>query len=409
MTTAPASPAVRQPEGPRLSMPEFVALVAMLFSTIAFSIDAMLPALPQIAAELSPDDPNRAQLVLTSFVFGLGIGTFLAGPLSDSFGRKPVILFAAALYCAGSAWAWWAQSLEGLLAARMLQGLGGAGPRIVTIAIMRDMYSGRQMARIMSFAMLVFTLVPAVAPLLGAGIIAVADWRGIFLAFLAFSVVSTLWLGVRQPETLPAPARVPLRWPALLGAAREVIGHRVVRSAIMVQTLLYGAMFGTLSSIQQVFDVTFGRNDSFPLWFALIALVAGSASVINAALVVRLGMRRMVRATLGMQIVLSGVMAALSLTGLWPEVLYFPAFLVWATSIFFMAGLTIGNVNAIAMEPMGHIAGMAASITSSVATVVAVALAIPIGLAFDGTPGPLTAGVFVLAVLARILMLRLPG
>jgi DHA1 family bicyclomycin/chloramphenicol resistance-like MFS transporter len=320
-----------------------------------------------------------------------------------------MVLMGAAIYCAGSALAWQAQSLEMLLFGRVIQGLGGAGPRIITIAIMRDLYKGRQMARIMSFAMMVFTLVPAVAPLVGAAIIGWSDWRGIFLAFLAFSLVSIGWFGLRQPETLPPPARVPLRWSVLAATAREVVGHPVVRSAIIVQSLIYGAMFGTLSSVQQVFDVTYGRADSFPLWFALIALVAGTASVINAALVVRLGMRVMVKATLLMQIVLSGLMAAMTLAGLWPDWLYFPAFMVWVTSIFFMAGLTIGNVNAIAMEPMGHVAGMAASVTASVATVVAVVLAVPIGLAFDGTPGPLTAGVFVLAVLARLAMLRLPG
>ena len=185
----------------RLSQPEFIALIAMLFATIAFSIDAMLPALPQIAAELTPADPNRAQLILTSFVLGMGLGTFLAGPISDALGRKPVIVLGAGLYMVGALLAWAAPTLETVLAARLLQGLGAAGPRVVSLAMVRDLYSGRHMARIMSFAMMIFTLVPALAPLAGQGIIALTGWRGIFLAFLVFAVVATSWLSLRQPET----------------------------------------------------------------------------------------------------------------------------------------------------------------------------------------------------------------
>lgn len=388
---------------------EFIALIAMLFATIAFSIDAMLPALPAIAAELSPDAPNRAQLILTSFVFGMGVGTFVAGPLSDSWGRKPVILGGAALYCAASLFALTADSLEAVLAARVVQGLGAAGPRIVSVAIMRDLYAGRQMARIMSFAMMIFTLVPAVAPLVGSGIIALLDWRGIFWAFVLFSVVSGLWLFLRQPETLPPAARAPLNGATLLAAAREVLAHPVVRVSILVQTLLFGALFGALSSIQPLFDVAYGRAESFPLWFALIALGSGTASVINARLVVRLGMRVMIRRTLELQIVLAGAMVAATLAGGWPDALAFPAFVIWVTTVFFMAGLTFGNINAIAMEPMGHIAGMAASVVSSLATVGAVVIAAPIGLAFDGTPGPLAFGVLATVAASRWLMARLPG
>jgi len=172
---------------PRLSQGEFIALIAMLFATIAFSIDAMLPALPQIAAELSPDAPNTAQLVVTSFVLGMGVGTLFAGPLSDTFGRKTVIIAGALLYCAAAFVASLAPSLEGLLMARVLQGLGAAGPRVVSLALVRDLYKGREMARVMSFAMMIFTLVPAIAPFIGQGIIWVAGWRGIFLSFVVFS------------------------------------------------------------------------------------------------------------------------------------------------------------------------------------------------------------------------------
>lgn len=387
---------------------EFIALIAILFANIAFSIDAMLPALPDIAAELTPGDPNKAQLIITSFVLGMGIGTLFAGPLSDSFGRRTIILWGAAIYCVGAALAYVAPTLETMLAARVIQGIGVAGPRIVSLALVRDLYAGRAMARIVSFAMTIFTLVPAVAPLLGTGIIAVAGWRGIFVAFMLFSVVSMLWLTLRQPETLPVAARRPFRVAPLWSALREVLSHRVIVTAIAVQTLCFGALFGTLSSTQPIFGETFGMEASFPLWFAGIALVSGAAGLLNARLVGRVGMRRMVSATLLAQIVASSAMAATGLADL-PFALAFAAYLVWTTGVFFGVGLTLGNLNALALEPVGHIAGMASSVVGAISTVMAVVIAVPLGLAFDGTAVPLAIGVAVLSALGYGLMRTLPG
>ena len=191
---------MQQNPSSHMSKAEFIALIAMMFATIAFSIDAMLPALPNIGAELSPEDVNRAQLILTSFVFGMGLGTFVTGPLSDAFGRKPVIVAGAALYILSAGVAWVSNSLELLLISRVTMGLGAAGPRVVALAIVRDLYSGREMARLMSIAMMIFTLVPAFAPMLGAGIIHFAGWRGIFAAFVIFAMIVVLWMSLRLPE-----------------------------------------------------------------------------------------------------------------------------------------------------------------------------------------------------------------
>ncbi|CAN0152000.1 unnamed protein product, partial [Chrysoparadoxa australica] len=197
---------------------ELIALMAMLVATIAFSIDAMLPALPTMAAELSPESPNQVQLVVTIFVLGMGMGTLFTGPLSDTFGRKPVVLAGCGLYIVSAGLAAQADSLGLLLAARLVQGLGAAGPRVVVMAIIRDMFVGRQMAQIMSFVMIVFTLVPALAPSIGAVLIALAGWSAIFWAFVVFATVVSLWLFVRLPETLPRAARRPFSTSALLSA-----------------------------------------------------------------------------------------------------------------------------------------------------------------------------------------------
>lgn len=383
----------------RLSQGEFIALMAMVTATVAFSIDAMLPALPDIAAELTPLAMNRAQLIITSFVLGIGIGTIFTGPLSDAVGRRPVMIGGAMVYCVGAALAWAAPTLEMMLAARLLQGLGAAGPRVVAIATVRDLYSGRDMAWIMSLVMIIFTLVPALAPAMGAVVIAGFGWRSIFMAFMLFSVVTMLWLGLRQPETLAPQDRRPLRPRILWQGIVEMLGHPTARLSIAVQTLAFGMLFAKISTIQLVFDQTYGRATSFPIWFGAIAIAAGSASVLNALLVTRIGMRPLIKAILIAQIGFSGLMIAASIAPL-PILAEFWVYVVWTTTVFFMAGLTIGNLNALAMEPMGHIAGIAASLIAAIATMGAVLIAVPIGLSFDGTPLPIAIGIGLCAVLA---------
>jgi DHA1 family bicyclomycin/chloramphenicol resistance-like MFS transporter len=395
------------PARDRLGQGEFIALIAMLFATIALSIDAMLPALPEIAATLTPEAPNRAQLVVTSFVFGMGIGTLLAGPLSDAFGRKRVILLGSALYCGAALAAWGAESLEALLVARVVMGIGAAGPRAVSIAMVRDLFQGREMAKVMSFAMMVFTLVPAVAPLLGQGVIALAGWREIFIVYIGFAGVTMLWLGLRQPETLPVAARRRLSVRALWAGTAEVFRHRVVVVSILCQSLTLGALFATLSSIQGLFEGRYGRGEDFPLWFALIALVSAGGSFLNARAVMALGMRRMVTgAYAGVGALTLGVLGLVAAAGL-PIGVEFGLFVLWAVALFAMMGLTMGNLNALAMEPLGHIAGLAASVISAVATVVSVLLAVPVGLMLDATPLPLLGGVAVFIAGALALMRRL--
>ncbi len=388
--------------GPR----EFVFMVAMLTATVAFAIDAMMPALPEIAAALSPAMPNKVQLILTLFILGMGLGTFVTGPMADAWGRRPVIVGGAAVYCAGALLAWQAPTLEWMLAARFLQGLGAAGPRIGAVAMVRDLHGGRNMARIMSFVMLVFSLVPALAPSGGALIVALAGWRAIFPAFVLFSVLGVSWYLLRQPETLPPEARQPLRPRRLARATREVLSTPSTRLSIAVQALCLGALFSLLSASQQIFEISFDRAASFPLWFGLTAVLASSASLINARLVVRLGMRAMIKAMLTVQVVVSALMVAVTLAGP-PAPWDFAVFWIWMLVVFFQNGLTLGNLNALAMEPLGHIAGLAASVISALSTVGAVLIAVPVGLSFDGSPLPIAIGALCCAARGVLLTGRI--
>lgn len=388
----------------RLPYLEFVSLMAFLFATVALAIDTMLPALPRIAQDLTPLDPNRAQLIVTSFVLGMGVGTLFTGPVADAIGRRPVILWGMALYMLGAALAIFEPNLELLLAARFVQGLGAAGPRVAAMAIVRDLYAGRMMARLMSLILIVFMLVPAVAPALGALVLKFSGWREIFVVFIVFGAVAGGWFALRHGETLDPKDKRPFRLVTLRAGIAEIGGHPLVLIYIGVLAIVFSILFGMISSIQPIMDVHFGKAAAFPYWFALIAVIAGSAGFLNASLVLKLGMQLLVTVTFVGQAVICGV-AALCFW-LLPMSLdqQFVVFMIWAVAIFFQTGLTVGNLNALAMEPLGHMAGLAASVISAVATIIGGGLAIPLGLAFDGTPLPLAAGFFCLALMGVILM-----
>lgn len=388
----------------RLPLPEFIAMLAFLFATLAFSINSMLPALPEIAQALTPDDPNRAQLILTSFVAGMGLGTLFAGPISDAIGRKPAINIGMSIYMVASFAAIFADSLEFLLICRFIQGLGAAAPRIVGLALVRDLYEGREMARISSFVMMIFILVPALAPSAGQLVIWLTSWHGIFGAFILFALIGLSWLNLRQAETLPPENRRPMRMKSMLEAGREVLSNRQVMFCTIILTLGFGQMFGLLSSAQQLFGEAYGKGDNFPLWFAAMALLSGSGTVLNAIYVVRLGMRRIAKWAYIMQTIVSGVMLILLLGGFLPDTLQFPAFFLWAVSVFFMAGVTFGNLNALALQHMGHIAGMAASIIAAISTILAVVIAAPVGLLYNGTALPVVCATLICSGLAWFLM-----
>lgn len=383
---------------------EFVALMALMMSSVAFSIDAMLPALPTIGTQLSPDAPQKAQLVITSFVLGMGLGTLICGPVSDAYGRKSVLLVGITAYIAGAVLAMQAQSIDGLLAARFLQGLGAAAPRVVATAMVRDLYEGRAMARVTSIIMTLFILVPALAPSIGAVIIWLADWRAVFLAFVAFGVIGAAWLMLRQPESLPPERRRALSLRNIWHAIREITTTPAVMIYVVTLVFAFAPLFAWLSNLPMIFADVYDRAASFPIWFGVTALVAGSASVVNAKLVMRLGMKRIATLAFSFQAAMSILFLGLLQIDL-PAPWDFAFFFAFMCTAFFSIGLTFGNLNALALQPLGHMAGIGASVVQSLSTVGSVMVAIPISLAYDGTPMPLITGMALCACTALALML----
>lgn len=382
---------------------EFVGLCALLISLVALSIDSMLPALSVIGDELGAGGENQAQFVLSALFLGLGLGQMIYGPLSDRYGRKPAIQAGLALFAVGCVLSIFATSFSIMLVGRVLQGLGVAGPRIATVAMVRDRYAGAAMAEIMSLIMTLFVLVPAVAPAIGQGLLFLGSWRVIFVMLLFVGLICSIWLAARQPETLKPEYRRPLSINSVAAAAAETCRSRTAAGYALAAGLLFGAFLAYLNTAAQMFQDQYGLGALFPACFAALALAFGAASLLNSRLVMRLGMRPLTRWSiigLAASSVLFFLIAAAAggHPTLWSLMLY----LLFA---FFCIGLLFGNLNALAMEPLGHIAGIAASVIGTVTTLLSMLLGALIGLAYDGTVLPLIGGFAVLSSLSFATML----
>lgn len=379
-------------------------LMAALFSMVAFSIDSIMPALPEIAALLVPEDVNRAQLLIGSFVIGAGGGQLIFGPLSDSIGRRRSLALGIGLYMLAAFAALWAQSLETLLFWRFVQGAGAAGPRTCGVAMTRDLYEGRQMARVNSMAFTFFVLVPAIAPLIGQWVVLGFGWRHMFTTYILLAIVILTWFLLRQPETLPPERRRPLSLRLTFESFVIVMRNRVTLLYMAVITFAFAQLIAFISSAQQIFVDVLGVGTKFPIYFAIVTIFSAASGFLNARLVMRLGMRRLAQAGFAAQTLLAGITLAV-----WS--IYEPqgglalfVFCVWATTLFFLNGLSFGNLNALAIQPLGYVAGTASAIIGALPTMAAIAIAAPIGLAFNGTPLPLLTGVTICSGLALLLM-----
>lgn len=377
-------------------MPEQIGLLALLISLVALSIDAILPALTIIGSDLDLSDPNAPQLLISALLIGLSFGQLFYGPISDSFGRRGPILIGLFVFSLGSLLSYASTTFEGVLAGRVLQGLGAAGPRVVAIALVRDQYSGAPMARIMSIVMAVFILVPALAPALGQIIMMVAHWRDIFIMFLALAATGIVWFFTRQPETLEANARRPLRLSVILRAMAETLRNPVARGYAFSAGLVFGSFVGFLTTIQPAFATLYSIEEAFAVYFAVLALAIGTASITNSKLVIQLGMLRLCTAgLLGLTTVaLVGLAVAYANSGI-PPLMVLMALLMM---LCFCFGILFGNFNALAMEPMGHIAGSASAVIASLTSLIAVVVGTIIGQSFNGTVIPLFLGFAACAI-----------
>ena len=369
-------------------MTEFIALMAALMASNALAIDAMLPALPAIGEALGVAEDNRRQLVITFYLLGFGIAQLVWGPLSDRFGRKGLLAAALLLYGGFGLIAGLASSFPLLLAARMLQGIAAAATRVLVVAVIRDRFEGSGMARVMSLVMIVFMIVPVLAPAFGQAVLAVGDWRHIFIGLGVYGAVLAAWMVLRLPETLARENRRPLSAAHLGEAAWMTLRTRQSIGNTLAQTALMGALFAFIGSIQQiVFDV-FGRPELMALVFALIAGPMALSSYANSRLVMRYGSRRILLWGLGVFTLLSAAhLASAELVGdtIW-------TFVILQAATMACFGLIGANAGALAMEPLGHIAGTASSVQGVITTVGGALIGLAVGQQFDGTTIPFLVG-----------------
>ena len=380
------------------SQKEFIFLVALLTAMVAMSIDTMLPAIGTIAREFGVNDPNKRQFIITAFFGGMTIGTLLSGPISDSTGRKPAIFGGLLLFLAGSALCLFSTSFEMLLAGRVLQGFGASSPRIVSMAMVRDGQGGAAMARIMSFVMSVFMLVPIIAPSIGQGVLLVASWRFIFVGFIAMAVIAAIFLEVRQEETLQPEKRIKFSALNLYNSAREFFRFPKAWGYTIAVGFIFAAFISYLGTSQQIFAEQYAQGKLFALWFGGFAVAIALAMIFNGRMVMKLGMRTMSKWAVRACVVFSALFLGVALAYAGQPPLWTLGIYLFCT--FFCCGILFGNFNAMSLEPVGPIAGMAAAISGTVSSLVAILVGGWIGQQYDGTVLPLVYGYLGTSILA---------
>ncbi|MEH2532331.1 DHA1 family bicyclomycin/chloramphenicol resistance-like MFS transporter [Bradyrhizobium sp. AZCC 1588] len=380
-----------------MGFPEFVIVIASIMALNPLAMDMMLPALPDIASAFHISSVNRPQMVLSIFLVGFGVGQFVMGPLSDRFGRRPVLLGGMIVYCAAGLLAIAAPSFETLLLARALQGLSTSATRVIATSIVRDCYAGRRMASVMSLAMMIFIAVPVVAPAFGQAVLLLTQWRGIFIVLTLYGVVALIWSALRMPETLPVERRRSLAVGEVFDAFRQTLTNRQTLGYALVAGGVLGSLFAFVFTSQQVFTEIYKLGYYFPVAFAGVAVGTAIAGFVNSRLVGRLGMRVISHAALlGFVVIAATMLVAAKM-----QMLPLPLFMVLSISMMFAFGLMIANFTALAMEPQGHIAGTAASLYGSITTLLGIGIGATIGQDYDGTLVPFATG-FLLCTLAAL-------
>jgi DHA1 family bicyclomycin/chloramphenicol resistance-like MFS transporter len=383
---------------PTLGLLEFVVLMASLTSMVALSIDAMLPALTEIGHALGSKDAHESHLIVSVFFIGMAFGQLYYGPASDAKGRRWAILSGIAIFMLGTVICMLAESMTVMLIGRIVQAFGVSGPRIASIALIRDQYAGEAMARVMSFIMMVFILVPMIAPAFGQMILNVGSWQYIFSSFLVISLALGVWFYIRQPETLPVESRAKFSWAALWKSSKYVLTHRKVMAYTLAMGFIFGAFLAYLSASQTIFQEIYQTAELFPLYFAVLAFSIGFASFVNGALVMRMGMHRLSYLALVGMVVCSIVLLALAFhyAGIPPLWMFITTLFV----TFFFIGILFGNLNAMAMVPLGDMAGVGAAIIGSLSSLFSVPIAIFVSSFIQDSITPIAIGFTLFGVIA---------
>ncbi|MDG1714882.1 multidrug effflux MFS transporter [Lacinutrix sp.] len=376
---------------------EFIVLMASLMSIVALAIDAILPAMSTIGISINSLDSNSNQLLITMIFLGLGSGQLLFGPLSDSFGRKPMVYIGLSVFAVASIICVLSPSLEWMIFGRILQGIGLAAPRTIAIAIIRDMYKGDYMAKIMSFVTTFFILVPVVAPVMGKFILNHYNWRGIFYAQLVIAFVVCIWFWKRQPETLKPEHKVKFTKFVFINGLKELLKYKVSIAFTIVSGFISGAFIVYLSASQIIFENQYGLVNEFPYIFAGLAAGVGLSTFLNGSFVMRFGMWRLAFFAILVFFLNSFCYVLFFWNSENPSL---PILLVFMAIQFFTIGFIFGNLRAIAMEPIGHIAGIGAAITGFISTVMAVPIANYIGSFVNETALPLFIGFSIFGFLS---------
>ncbi|MBN9250347.1 MAG: MFS transporter [Mesorhizobium sp. 61-13] len=380
---------------------EFIAMMAMLMALNALAIDIMLPGLQEIGASLGVESENHRQYVISAYLMGFAVAQLAYGPLADRFGRKAPMLAGLGIYIVAASLGAFAPTFEALLLFRFVHGIGSAATRVITVSIIRDVFGGRQMAEVMSLVMMVFMIVPIIAPGTGQVIMLFGEWHLIFVFMAAAAIVVSLWMKLRLPETLNPADRRPFTVRSIGEAFAIVLTNRVALCYTLASTFIFGALFGFINSAQQIYVGIYELGALFPVAFAAVAAFMSLASYLNSRLVGRFGMRRLSHGALIGFMLVSAVWFVLSLFGTIP----FPLFLLLFALAMFQFGLIGSNFNALAMEPLGHVAGTASAVLGFMGTAGGGLIGALLGQAFDGTTTPLGAGFFGVALAGLVFVL----
>lgn len=377
---------------------EFVGLLASFMAINAAAIDIFIPAMQEIGRSLDVADPNSRQLIVTSYLMGFAAAQLFFGPLADRFGRRPVLLAGLTIFLAATVASAFVFDYRILLACRFVQGVGGAATRVIAFSVVRDTYSGRQMASTMSLVMMVFMAMPILAPNIGQIILLFGSWRAIIWGTAAFGLLIMIWAMMRLPETLNPDDRRPLTVRRILGAIRIVVTTRSAFCYTLASSLMFGVLMGYINQAEQIFTERFALGRSFTLWFAATAILMAGVAFVNSRLVQRLGMRRLSHGALLAFIAIAALhfIVVLAVGNAQP----FWLFYILVVPMFCCFGFINTNFNALAMEPLGHVAGTASSIIGFCQTMLGGVCGGILGYFYDGTLGPLLAGYLILGGLA---------